>query len=226
MSDFAEGYAAGQGNSNNCGGYGMGGFGEWIWIIVLFALWQNGGFGFGGYGGGYGRGDCATQADLAMGFNNSAVLGGVNDLKLGQAGIQQTLCQGFNGVNTTVLQGFNGVEKGFCDTRHAIYNSTRDIIDNANANNRAILDFLTQDKIATLTAENQNLKFAASQSAQNAYLTATIDASRAELIRRLGAECPMPAYVVQPPQPVTFPTNGCGQFSFAGYNNGGCGCGC
>lgn len=249
MSDFAEGYAAGQGNSNNCGGYGMGGFGEWIWIIVLFALWQNGGFGFGGYGGGYGRGDCATQADLAMGFNNSSVLSGINDLRLGQAGIQQTLCQGFNGVNTTVLQGFNGVEKGFCDishqisdcccgtqraidgvrydmakeacdTRHAIYNSTRDIIDNANANNRAILDFLTQDKIATLTAENQNLKFAASQSAQNAYLTATIDASRAELIRRLGADCPTPAYVVQPPQPVTFPVNGCGQFAHAG----GCGC--
>ena len=238
MSDFAEGYAAGQGNSNNCGGYGMGGFGEWIWIIVLFALWQNGGFGFGGYGGGYGRGDCATQADLAMGFNNSAVLGGVNDLKLGQAGIQQTLCQGFNGVERGMCdishqisdcccgtqRAIDGVKfdmtREACETRSAIYNSTRDIIDNANANNRAILDFLTQDKIATLTAENQNLKFAASQSAQNAYLTATIDASRAELIRRLGAECPMPAYVVQPPQPVTFPTNCCGTVNYA---NGGCG---
>lgn len=249
MSDFAEGYAAGQGNSCNGGG-GMGyGFGEWIWIIVLFALWQNGGFGFGG---GYGRGDCATQADLAAGFNNSAVLGGVNDLKLGQAGIQQTLCQGFNGVNTTVLSGFNGVEKGFCDishqisdcccgtqraidgvrydmakeacdTRHAIYNSTRDIIDNANANNRALLDFLIQDKLATKDARIAQLENKLSQSEQNAFIAANQEAQTATLIRRLGAECPTPAYVVQPPQPVTFPTNGCGQFAYAGYN-GGCGC--
>lgn len=56
-----------------------------------------------------------------------------------------------------------------CDTRNTIQNSTRDIIDNQNANSRAILDFLTQDKIATLTAENQSLKFQASQAAQNAF---------------------------------------------------------
>ena len=49
-----------------------------------------------------------------------------------------------------------------CDTRRAICDSTRDIIDNQNAGVRSILDFLTQDKIATLTAENQSLKFAAS----------------------------------------------------------------
>lgn len=111
-----------------------------------------------------------------------------------------------------------------CDTRHAIYNSSRDIIDNANANSRAILDFLTQDKIATLTAENQSLKFQASQTAQNAFIGATIDAGVAELIRRTGNDCPQPAYVVQPPQPVTFPTNCCGTVNYAG-NNCGCGCG-
>ena len=111
-----------------------------------------------------------------------------------------------------------------CDTRHAIYNSSRDIIDNANANSRAILDFLTQDKIATLTAENQALKFQASQTAQNAFITANQEAQTAELIRRLGADCPQPAYVVQPPQPVTFPTNCCGTVNYAG-NNCGCGCG-
>ena len=67
------------------------------------------------------------------------------------------------------------------------------------------LDFLTQDKIATLQAENQSLKFAASQSAQNAYLTATMDANQAELLRRLGRDYPVSAYVVQPPTPVQFP---------------------
>lgn len=108
-----------------------------------------------------------------------------------------------------------------CDTRNTIQNTTRDIIDNQNANSRALMDFLVQDKISTLQAENQALKLKASQSEQNAYLTATIDASRAELIRRLGADCPTPAYVVQPPTPVTFPTNCCGQATFGG-NCGNC----
>jgi hypothetical protein len=228
--------------NNNCNGSGM--FGnDWTWIIILLLFGYNGfgfgGRGFGGFGGGYGN--PATQADLAAGFNNSAVLSSLNDLKLGQAGIQQTMCQGFNGVNTTVLQGFNGVERGFCDishqlsdcccatqraidgvkyematqacdTRNAIHNSTRDIIDNANANSRAILDFLTQDKIATLTAENQNLKFAASQAQQNAYIGATVDSATAELIRRLGRDCPVPAYVVPNPNCCynTAPNCGCG----------------
>ncbi len=116
-----------------------------------------------------------------------------------------------------------------CDTRQVIQNSTRDILESNNANTRAILDFLTQDKIATLTAENQSLKFQASQTAQNAFITANQEAQTAELIRRLGADCPVNAYVVQPPTPVTFPTNCCGQFT--GFGNGyggnnGCGCGC
>lgn len=79
-----------------------------------------------------------------------------------------------------------------CDTRRAIADSTRDIIDSNNAGVRAILDFLTQDKIASLTTENQNLKFAASQAAQNNYLIAA-----------LREPAPVPAYVVANP-------NGCG----------------
>ncbi len=259
--------------NNRSGGDGM--FGDngawWIIVLFLFAGWGRGGIG--GFGGGQGGGypmpygygcgsPCATQADLSAGFANSAVLNNLNELKLGQAGIQQTLCQGFNGVNTTVLQGFNGVDNAICtlgyqtqqsingisrelsdcccqtqraidsvrydmatqacDTRNTIQNTTRDIIDNQNQNSRAILDFLTQDKIATLTAENQSLKFQASQTAQNAFITANQEAQTAELIRRLGADCPTPAYVVQPPQPVTFATNCCGQTAYAGN---GCGCG-
>lgn len=249
--------------SNNDGG--MWG-GDWLAYILLFALIGGGGFGFGGFGGGgilpwllfgnggFGGNNCATQADLAAGFNNSAVLSNLNDLALGQAGIQQTLCQGFNGVNTTVLQGFNGVgnaicnlgynvQDGFntighqiadcccttqraidrvayenqsntCALQNTINSTTRDIIDNANANSRAILDFLTQDKIATLTAENQSLKFQASQTAQNAFITANQEAQTAELIRRLGRDCPVPAFVVPNPnccyQYNVQPTCGCG----------------
>lgn len=251
--DLLSGYVMGQseGNRNNGGLFGGDGI---VGLIAILALLGGGigGFGFGGGGmmpwmmmgggfGGCGRGDCATQADLAAGFNNSAVLNSLNDLKLGQAGIQQTMCQGFNGVNTTMLQGFNAVERGFCDLSHQIsdcccttqraidgvnYNlatglcnlqnamnsNTRDIIDGQREGTRAILDFLVQDKIGTLTAENQALKFQASQANQNNVLMAAMDANKAEILRKTGSECPTAAYIVQPPTPVRF--------------NQGCGCGC
>ena len=237
LSDIA---AVTDGNRNS----GMFGNDSWAWIVILL-LFGYGGRGFGGFGGGQGGygmpcGIPATQADLAAGFNNSAVLSGIN-------GIDSALCQGFNGVNTAILQSeyntqgaINGLSHQLaqcccdnkaaiadvkyamatesCATRNTIQNTTRDIIDNANANSRAILDFLTQDKIATLTAENQSLKFAASQSAQNAFITANQEAQTAELIRRLGRDCPVPAYVVPNPNccynaNVTF-GNGCGCGSF------------
>lgn len=84
-----------------------------------------------------------------------------------------------------------------CDTRRAIQDSTREV-----------LGFLTQDKISSLQAENQALKFAASQQAQNAFITANQEAQTAELIRRLGRDCPIPAYWVQPPTPIVPPTCG------------------
>lgn len=62
-----------------------------------------------------------------------------------------------------------------------------------------IIDFMTQDKIAALTAENQSLKFAASQSAQNAFITANQSAQTAEIVRRLETPCPIPAYMVPNP---------------------------
>lgn len=165
--------------------------------------------------------------------------------------LNNTINQNFRGVDNAICNlGFN-VQSGFntlgyqlsdcccqtqraidgvrydmatqaCDTRNTVQNVARDIIDNANANSRAILDFLTTDKINTLTAENQALRFQASQTAQNAFITANQEAQTAELIRRLGADCPQPAYVVQPPQPVTFPTNCCGTVNYA---SNGCGCG-
>ena len=95
---LATGYMIGADRNN---GYGNGFFGrEWAWLIILavfFGLGNNGnGFGFGGgngFLGGYAIGKLATTNDVAVGFNNSAVLSSLNDLKLGQAGLQQTLCQ-------------------------------------------------------------------------------------------------------------------------------------
>jgi len=225
---------------NNGGfGWGNGDFGSWIILFLLFGLfggWGNG-YGFGGFGGGFNTPNAQgtiTRSDLNEGF-------ALQGLQNGQTSIKDAVTSGFHGVDNAVCQlGYN-TQQGFnslasqlascccetqsaiqgvrydmatqaCDTRNTIQTSTRDIIDNANANSRAILDFLTQDKIATLQAENQSLKLAASQSNQNAVLMAAMDANKAEILRRTGAECPTPAYVVQPPQPVTFPNfcNGCG----------------
>ena len=190
----------------------------------------------------YGKLDGITYgiSDATFALNNN-ITSGFNN-------VQSTLCQGFAGINNGLtVNGYETrsaiTDLGYrlqdcccqtqrsidnvrfdlsqlgCGINNTINNSTRDILESNNSNTRAILDFLTQDKISTLTAENQALKFQASQTAQNAFITANQDAQTAELIRRLGADCPVNAYVVQPPTPVTFPTNCCGQFTGYGCNN-------
>lgn len=86
-----------------------------------------------------------------------------------------------------------------CTTRNLMQSNTRDIIDNQNSNARAILDAMNQNYIRSLENENQSLKLAASQSNQNAVLMAAMDANQAELIRRLGRDCPIATYVVPNP---------------------------
>lgn len=93
------------------GGIGWGGIGEWIPLLFLAGIF---GWGNGGWGGNGGRGDYATQADLAAGFNNSAVLNKLNDITLGQANAINYNNQGFAGLNTAILQGFNGVDNAVC----------------------------------------------------------------------------------------------------------------
>lgn len=224
---FSEGYAIGRdsGNNSNNGAWG----GDWAWWIVILLIfgWGNG-FGNGGFGGnggggqmtGYELGKIATTNDVASGFNNSAVLSSLNDLKLGQAGVQQTLCQGFSGINTSILQSANATERGFaqlgfdlsnccCQTQRAIdgvnYNmakNTCDIIQAGNANTQRIIDFLTSDKIAALQAENSALTAQLSQNAQTNTIINTL--------RPVAA----PAYITCSPYESAY-----------GFRNNGC-CGC
>ena len=132
-----------------------------------------------------------------------------NTITNGFHGVDTAVCNlgynmqaGFNGIANQIsnccCETGRAIERGFadtnynlatqaCDTRRVIIDNARDIIDNQNAGVRSILDFLTNDKIATLTAENQSLKFAASQAAQNAYLVNEL------------RPCPVPAYTVANP---------------------------
>ena len=235
LSDIA---AVTDGNRNNNGMFG-GDWGAWIILFLLFGLFGNNGWG--GFGGGFGNGGgsgfqgFATRADINEGF-------ALNGLQTGITSIQQGLCDSTYALQNSITGGFNAVNGAIkdccCQTQRAIdgvnFNmaqntcalqntmntNTRDILENQNTNTRAILDFLTNDKIATLTAENQSLKFQASQTAQNAFITANQEAQTATLLRRLGADCPTPAYVVQPPTPVHFPYNNCGCGNNAGFGYG------
>ena len=229
------------------GNSGFGGFGnDWIGLIVILAILGWGGNGFGGFGFGGGNGG---YSEVQRGFDQNAVINKLDGLTYGLSdstyaltgalnsgfnGVQQTLCQGFNGISREVADcccATQGAIKDVrydlatqaCDTRNLIQSTTRDIIDNQNANSRQLLDFLVNDKIATLQSENQSLKLKASQAEQNAFITANQQAQTAELIRRLGADCPIPAYVVPNPNCCYNP------FGFgygSGYGNNGCGCGC
>ena len=212
-------------------GNGFGGFGgdwmSWLLLFVLFGGWGYGGFG--GMGGGFNTPNAQgtiTRADLNEGF-------ALNGLQNGQTSIKDTVVSGFHGVDNAVCQLGHQLQDCCCQTQSAIQgvrydiatsaaatqntiqNTTRDIIDNQNANARAVLDALNQNYIRSLENENQSLKLAASQADQNAVLKAAMDANVAELLRRTGHDCPTAAYVVQPPTPVTFPNfcntcNSCG----------------
>lgn len=158
------------------------------------------------------NGFAQQQSTMCQGFSGvtAAINASENDItrQLSSMAADQAAC---------CCQTQREIERGFCDlnynlatqscdTRRTVTDATRDIIDNQNANTRSILDFLTQDKIATLTAENQNLRLAASQAAQNNYIVNELK------------QCPKPAYVV--PNPYC----GCGNYQtfggFGGYNNG------
>ena len=148
------------------------------------------------------------QAQLVNG-TNMAMANGFGQAELSRATQQAALMQQLTAMQMqaaecccnqradTAQLRYDMAAQG-CDTRNTIQTATRDIIDNANSNSRAILDFLTQSKLQDLQSENQGLKLAASQAAQNSYLVSQLRPS------------PVPAYTVQNPYC-------CNQFA-------GCGC--
>ena len=137
------------------------------------------------------------QAQLANG-TNMAMANGFAQAELSRSNQQAALMQQLNAMQmqaancccenrAAIAQVRYDMAAQACDTRNTVQNATRDIIDNANSNSRAILDFLTQSKLSDLQAENQGLKLAASQAAQNSYLVSQLRPS------------PIPAYTVQNP---------------------------
>lgn len=133
--------------------------------------------------------------------------------------------QGVNQLNTTMLQGQNALSAQLanccCENREAIqgvnYNlatQAANIQNTNNQNTQRILDYLCQEKISTLQAENQTLKLAASQSAQNNVLLGAMHANTKEVIDR-AAPLPVPAYQVPAPYNVPVPFGGVPQGGIA-----------
>lgn len=83
----------GNGENWNCNG------GMWfMWLIVIFALMDGNGFGWGN------QGNALTQAEMQSGFDHQDTMSQIR-------GITNGLSDGFYAQNTTMLNGMNGIEK-------------------------------------------------------------------------------------------------------------------
>ena len=159
----------------------------------------------------------------------------------GFSGVQQAMCQGFSGINQAISNSAFNTERGLwnlssqfadccCQTQRAIdgvnynmamntngiqqtlCNTTRDLIENQNANYRALHDEIVanrmEDKNAQIAAQQNEinaLRLAASQEKQNSFLISQLK------------PCPDPAYIVPNP-------NCCYDYSVT-RNTCGCNCG-
>lgn len=158
--------------------------------------------------------DSLGNGIASLGYDQLGQINGVN-ANVANLGYQLQNCccetrEAISGVNYNMAMQQNALQKQIgdccCENRAAIAQvrydmatNTRDIVDASNANTRAILDYLCNEKIETLRSENEALRLKASQEAQN---NALIQALR---------PCPTPAYVVANP--------------YCCNQNTGCGCG-
>jgi hypothetical protein len=181
-------------------GFGFGGDGAWFLIILfLFAFCGWGGNGWGNTAGNSGgvvdgyvlasdfsnieRKMDIINGGLCDGFYavNNTLLTGFGNAELSRANQQAALMQQLSAMQmqaadcccenrAAIAQVRYDMATQACDTRNTVQNATRDIVENQNANSRAILDFLTNSKMRDLESANQELRLAASQAAQNNYL--------------------------------------------------------
>lgn len=222
--------------------YGNGANGSWFgdgglfWIIILFLFAFNG-----GWGNGYGNcGSNVANNDIQRGFDQQAVMGGIN-------GLTTAVTNGFSGAEVSrcnaqanVLQAMNSLSMGLqncccenragladlkytvateaCSDRQAVNDALNAVTNAMNAGFQGIYNQMCQDKIDAKNEEIASLRtqlsmkdLAASQNAQTAQIMADNSAQTAALEHYLNPT-PIPAYMVQNP-------NCCGQ-NF--YN--GCGC--
>lgn len=166
----------------------------------------------------------AMNTGMLNGFANvtQAVNQGFSQAEIARANAQMAFMQQFFSLQQQIsncccetreaIQGVNyNLATQSCETRSTIQNGTRDILENANSNTRAILDALTAQRIeakdAKIAEQNQQLfaaQLAASQSAQNEMLKAYMSGQFAYYNPR-----PVPAFPVSAPYQYSGCGNGC-----------------
>lgn len=211
------------------GGFGGGMFGQDCWWIILLLLIFGNGYGNGfGFGGGGMMPWMTTNNDVQRGFDQNAIITGIN-------GIQGAVSNGFaqaeiaaNGRQMADMNQNFALQSSFqnccCENRLATA-QTQNIIGTESAATRntiqtgiqTILDRLCQDKIdaknETIAQLRSELMFARGQASQDVQ-TAAIQAGQRALaneVEQYVLPTPRPAYLVSNPS--------CCQQNF------GCGCG-
>ena len=162
-----------------------GGFGDAMgngwWIILLF-LFMGFGNGFGGFGNNNAAG--FVGADVQRGFDQSAIVNGINGIQTSLNGNQMADLNRSFDVQTSILQGFNGIQGQLaqccCDNKTATLQTQAVVQNEGNltrlaiqSQTQAILDKMCAQEIETLRQTNENLRtqlamanLAASQTAQ------------------------------------------------------------
>lgn len=148
------------------GGYGADswGGGGFFWLLVIFviAAMSGNGFGFGGGFGGNGAGTMMVNNDVQRGFDQQAIMGGINGVNTGLNTLGMQVCNGFNAaeqaaatrqmmgmqndfaMQTAMNQGFNGLQSSFsnccCENRLGLANLSADIARENCADRQATTD--------------------------------------------------------------------------------------
>ena len=140
---------------NNGGAFGNGGFwGDgsfWIIILFLFAFMGNGWGGFGNNAGG--AMPFMVNNDVQRGFDQQAVIGGINGINASINSLAQGQCNGFNNVVNAVTnsqfataQGMNSLAMGLqnccCENRAAVADLKYTVATEACADRAAVNDAL------------------------------------------------------------------------------------
>ena len=220
--------------NNGFGSNGWGDLAALIVVAGLFG-WGNGGFGVGGGNrGGACATQADLSAGFANSEIMSDLNSIINALTQGFAGINTAVANATSTLGFNMAQGFHGVDNAVCTLGYNMqsgfnalghqisdccctqsrnidslrYEMAKGFCDIARAgqdNTRAILDYLSGEKIASLQAENAGLKAQISNDKQSAYL-----------ISQLREPCPIPAYITPNP-------NCCYNYGVYPVNNGFCG---
>ena len=188
--------------------------------------------------------DGINNGICSLGYDQLAQMNGINTNILQTGfGIQQAInadtvsgMQNTNAIQSTLTnmaaqnascccETQRQIERGFADTNYNIATQACETRQAIADSTRQVIDFLTQDKIATLTAENNDLRRAASQDRQNALLTTAMTAQTNQILDAV-RPTPVPAYPAASPCGLG---NWSPQVLSNGYNTGCCcntGCGC